>query len=223
MNTSQVLKVTGSAWVIVMLTAAAGCEDKTTQPPASTLPATGTSAPSSPPKAVAAAPDAKVREGRWEANSPGRGVAYTVESKGGVVTLNMGGTVFEGTDHEGGRRYKTASNEYLVVPTSDGFELRTKDKPTWRVIMKSDSVVLAAEGMQLSLDRAGDAIEIKKGTEVVGKVQTEGPKVKVTDASGAVKWDGTDGLMGAWGVLLMTDIGQPMQRLLFTEVLARGR
>jgi hypothetical protein len=89
--------------------------------------------------------------------------------------------------------------------------------------MKSDSVVLAAEGMQLSLDKAGDAIEIKKGTEVVGKVQTEGPKVKVTDASGAVKWDGTDGLMGAWGVLLMTDIGQPMQRLLFTELLARGR
>jgi len=223
MSYLQAWKMTHAAWVVLMLAAAVGCEDKTAQPPASTQPARGPGAATAPPTATVASPGATVREGRWEANAPGRGVAYTVESKGGVVKLDMGGTVFEGTAHDGGRRYKTPSNEYLVTPTSDGFELRTKDKPTWHVAISATSVVLTTEGKKLSLDKAGEAIEVRNGAEVIGKVQTEGATVKVTDASGSVKWDGTDALVGAWGVLLMKDIGQPMQRLLFTELLVRRR
>lgn len=226
---SRVNTVLFSALLVMMFAAMPGCEDKSAQAPAVTKPtapaaspeAGATTAPAS--NAAVAKPESKVRDGKWEAHSPGRGVAYTVESKGDVVTLNMGGTIFEGSAHEGGRRYKTAANEYLVVPTADGFELRTKDKPTWSVALSTDNVVFTADDKKFSLSKIGDAIEVKAGNDVIGKVQTEGPKVKVTDASGAVKWDGTDGLVGAWGVLLIKDIGQPMQRLLFTELLARGR
>jgi hypothetical protein len=229
MLNSRVKTMLDSAFLVVMLAAMPGCEDKSAQAPPATKPSSQAAAPASATTTApasneaAAKPESKVRDGKWEANSAGRGVAYTVESKGNVVTLNMGGTVFEGSAHEGGRRYKTATNEYLVVPTADGFELRTKDKPTWRVALSADNVIMTADDKKFSSSKVGDVIEIKSGNDVIGKVQTEGPKVKVTDASGAVKWDATDGLVGAWGVLLMTDIGQPMQRLLFTELLARGR
>ncbi len=219
--------------VVSMSVMIVGCEEKPAQPVKAEAPVAATSSSSAPkataaptapaPAVVAAKPESKVRSGKWEANAPGRGVAYTVASDASVVTLDMGGTKFEGTAHEGGRRYKTQTNEYLIVPTADGFDLQTKDKPTWHVTFSGDNTVIAAEDKKFSLDKVADAFEVKQGGEVIGKVVTEGAKVKVTDASGAAKWDGTDGLVSAWGVLLMKDIGQPMQRVLFTELLARGR
>jgi hypothetical protein len=210
---------------VCLLAAVCACDDEPKG--AEPKPADASAQPASSPAATetakeeAAAP--RLREGNWKAKAAGRGVAYEVTCKKGKVVLDMGGRLFEGTAKDGGRTYTTSSSEYVIQPTDSGFELHTKDKPTWTVSFSKGTVALTSGDKKLEIVKEGEGLAVKRGDEVLGEVASDGEKVEVKSATGKTKYTGDDGLVAAWGVLILEDIGQPMRRLLFTELLARGR
>jgi len=82
--------------------------------------------------------------------------AYEVVAKGRVVKLDMGGTVFEGSDDEGGRRFTTSDGgNYLLERKGKGLEIAVEGKPTWRVAFAGDGLVLSSDDTKITIAKAG--------------------------------------------------------------------
>jgi len=210
----------------------AGCEDHK----ASSSSASSSAAPSgvvASPGATSAAAAAQrpasatTRSGKWSVVAPGRGTAYEVEASEAAVKLEFGGNFFEGASIEGGRRYTSKEGKvYTFSATPEGLALLDKDgKKLWTIRIDATTVTVTdvdkAEEVT-SIATTGGEIVVKKGDELLGKVLADGDGVKVTDAAGTAKYTGKDKPIAAWGVLLIKG-REPMRRLVFTELLARGR
>lgn len=199
-----------------------GCEG---QAPATTAAPTASAntAPAATSTASVAEPAPRRRDGTWGVDAPGRGRAYDIASKGGVTTLNMGGTVFEGKDDPKGRRYTTSSGgSYLLENKGDDLEIAVDGKPTWRVSFDGDDLKIASKDTTYTITKVGDSFEVKEGDKLIGKVVVEGEQVLVQDSSGKTEYQGKDGLVAGWGVLILEDIHPIAERIILTELLARG-